>query len=630
MPVVDELVTILGLEEGAQNASVARKFTGLLDGIQKKALVLAASVTTSAGALAYFVRDAVGQADELQKLTEVTGIAAETFQEWGYAAAKMGADARSVQSDIAALNKSMSSPIPGQFNMNLAMLGVHGKNAAEVLEQLSDKFQGMTAQRASQWGSMIGLSDDTVRLLREGRATINDLRSEAHTMGVVISDEDIARASEFSRTLKALGYTFNSLRQQIFIGAVPALDRFVAKVRDFLALNMGRIKDWFADFISGFTAALEQVWKDLEPLRNMFTSVTDVITDFLGTGDAAETWGHLIVGAFEGALILLSPLIAKLALVGAAFTAVSIAVEDLFAYFTGSEKVTLTGMLVDEFRKAFPELASAFDRIKGIFDEFWEYFTSPEGLQQLSAFWDAVKTIIGAAVKVVTIPLKALGAVFDEILKQLPEFDSSTLAETFGSWGEAAQSVADAIEQLVNWFASLYEEYYKLLGSKLGKIISGASDIAGGLLDKGKAAFGYVFGDESAQGNVEAVSNRADEKFAQGAATISEAASSFWDGLQEIGGKVADGVVDGFLQLKQSANDLANDPSFYGVTTNGMAQVTVPAPASVYGGTYNTTNNYNVASTTPVAAAQEIMRMQSSRDNLIEAQANGQFAAGVQ
>lgn len=342
MPVVDELVTILGLEEGAQNASVARKFTGLLDGIQKKALVLAASVTTAAGALAYFVRDAVGQADELQKLTEVTGIAAETFQEWGYAAAKMGADARSVQNDIAALNKSMSSPIPGQFNMNLAMLGVRGKNAAEVLEQLSDKFQGMTAQRASQWGSMIGLSDDTIRLLREGRATINDLRSEAHTMGVVISDEDIARASEFSRTLKALGYTFNSLRQQIFIGAVPALDRFVAKVRDFLALNMGRIKDWFADFISGFTAALEQVWTDLEPLRKMFMSVTDVITDFLGTGDAAETWGHLIVGAFEGALILLSPLIAKLALVGAAFTAVSIAVEDLFAYFTGSEKVTLT------------------------------------------------------------------------------------------------------------------------------------------------------------------------------------------------------------------------------------------------------------------------------------------------
>jgi hypothetical protein len=84
------------------------------------------------------------------------------------------------------------------------------------------------------------------------------------------------------------------------------------------------------------------------------------------------------------------------------------------------------------------------------------------------------------------------------------------------------------------------------------------------------------------------------------------------------------------LQLKQSANDLANDPSFSGVTTNGMAQATVPAPASVYGGTYNTTNNYNVASTNPVAAAQEIMRMQSSRDNLIEAQANGQFAAGVQ
>ena len=100
MPVVDELVTILGLEEDGQNAGVARKFTGLLDGIQKKALALAAAVTATAGAIGYFVRDAVAQADEIQKLSESTGIAAETFQEWGYAAVKMGADARSVQNDI--------------------------------------------------------------------------------------------------------------------------------------------------------------------------------------------------------------------------------------------------------------------------------------------------------------------------------------------------------------------------------------------------------------------------------------------------------------------------------------------------------------------------------------------------
>lgn len=629
MPVVDELVTILGLEEDGQNAGVARKFTGLLDGIQKKALALAAAVTATAGAIGYFVRDAVAQADEIQKLSESTGIAAETFQEWGYAAVKMGADARSVQNDIAALNKSMSSPIPGQFNMNLAMLGVHGKNAAEVLEQLSDKFQGMTAQRASQWGSMIGISDDTVRLLREGRATINDLRSEAHTMGVVISDEDIARASEFSRTLKALGYTFNSLRQQIFIGAVPALDRFVGKVRDFLALNMGRIKDWFADFINGFTAALEQVWKDLEPIRNAFASVTRVISDFLGTGDAAETWGHLLVGAFEGALILLTPLLAKLALVSAAFSTFSLIIEDLFAYFTGSEKVTLTGMLVDEFRKAFPEIAAVIDRIGELFDGFWDYFTSSEGLKQLSAFWDAIKTIIGAAVDVIAVPFKFLGNLFKELLSLFPgiESEASSLSDTFGNWGESAKAVAGFIADIVHWITSLLEEYGKLVASGIGKFISGASDIASGMADKAKAAFGYVFGNEETQANVSAVSERGDAKFAQAAETISEGASSFWKGLTELGGKVADGVVDGFLKLKESANELANDSTFYGLSP---APVTVPVPATSYGGTYNTTNNYNVASTNPTAAAQEIWRMQSSRDNLIEAQATGQFAAGVQ
>lgn len=629
MPVVDELVTILGLEEDGQNAGVARKFTGLLDGIQKKALALAAAVTATAGAIGYFVRDAVAQADEIQKLSESTGIAAETFQEWGYAAVKMGADARSVQNDIAALNKSMSSPIPGQFNMNLAMLGVHGKNASEILEQLSDKMQGMTAQRASQWGSMIGISDDTVRLLREGRATINDLRSEAHTMGVVISDEDIARASEFSRTLKALGYTFNSLRQQIFIGAVPALDRFVGKVRDFLALNMGRIKDWFADFISGFTAALEQVWTDLEPIRNAFASVTKVITDFLGTGDAAETWGHLLVGAIEGALILLSPLLAKLALVGAAFTALSFVVEDLFAYFSGSEKITLTGMLVEEFTQAFPKLAEVITNIKELFGDLWEYLTSSEGSQQLSDFWDGITTIIGAAVEAISIPFKILGSLFGEIIKLFPglENGASSLSEKFGSWGTTVKTVAEAIASVVKWISDLLVKLGELAASGLGKLVSGASDLASGVADKAKAAFGYVFGNEEAQDNVAAVSEQGSTKFAKAAETISEGASSFWKGLTELGGKVADGVVDGFLKLKESANELANDPTFYGLNP---APVTVPVPATSYGGTYSTTNHFNVRSTDPRAAAQEIMRLQASRDFLVESQTPGQFSPGAQ
>ena len=88
------------------------------------------------------------------------------------------------------------------------------------------------------------------------------------------------------------------------------------------------------------------------------------------------------------------------------------------------------------------------------------------------------------------------------------------------------------------------------------------------------------------------------------------------------------GQVAGMILEKWFKNNQL--PIIEQLDNQAAAQVTVPAPASVYGGTYNTTNNYNVASTNPAAAAQEIMRMQSSRDNLIEAQANGQFAAGVQ
>lgn len=595
MPVVDELVTILGLEEDGQNAGVARKFTGLLDGIQKKALALAAAVTATAGAIGYFVRDAVAQADEIQKLSESTGIAAETFQEWGYAAVKMGADARSVQNDIAALNKSMSSPIPGQFNMNLAMLGVHGKNAAEVLEQLSDKFQGMTAQRASQWGSMIGISDDTVRLLREGRATINDLRNEARTMGVVISDEDIARASEFSRTLKALGYTFNSLRQQIFIGAVPALDRFVGKVRDFLALNMGRIKDRFADFISGFTAALEQVWKDLEPIRNAFASVTRVISDFLGTGDAAETWGHLLVGAIEGALILLSPLIAKAALVGAAFTALSFVVEDLFAYFSGADKITLTEKLVDKFRTAFPELAALIDGMGEKIAEVWDYLSSPEGMKQISDAWDGISDIISSAVDIMLIPLKILSGVIGAIAKAVGGVDVE-----FGDWGTTLKDIGATVRKVTDWITDLADSVAELFASGVGRFVTGAIDFVSGAADTVRSGYDWLFGSDGkdAEGNG---TMKGMEDFVRQLADMADRGGSF--GLTEAGGMP-------------------------GSLSRGM-MMTVPAPAYSYYGNNSQTLNFYMKSTDPQVLTNNI-RQELNNGLLIPTKAPGDFSAGVQ
>lgn len=623
MPVVDELVTILGLEEDGQNAGVARKFTGLLDGIQKKALALAAAVTATAGAIGYFVRDAVAQADEIQKLSESTGIAAETFQEWGYAAVKMGADARSVQNDIAALNKSMSSPIPGQFNMNLAMLGVHGKNAAEVLEQLSDKFQGMTAQRASQWGSLIGISDDTVRLLREGRATINDLRSEAHTMGVVISDEDIARASEFSRTLKALGYTFNSLRQQIFIGAVPALDRFVGKVRDFLALNMGRIKDWFADFINGFTAALEQVWKDLEPIRNAFASVTRVISDFLDTGDAAETWGHLLVGAFEGALILLTPLLAKLALVSAAFSTFSLIVEDLFAYFTGSKKITLTEMLVEDFQRRFPTLTRIFENLKDKVKDLWNYFQSDEFKVQLDLFlqgieeaWDATAEHLESAFKKITEP-------FDNFEKKYPNLSRilESLKNLFKQWGWATKTTAEHLNDFYDIVDKLIDRLLQMPQSLLNALEY--------LVGRGVLAYNSLTGEMQEEADAIRRNDAIEEQRAQ----------AEWDSKSdyEKAREIVERSTVGANPLGQLSQmlleklfDSNNMPFLENLKNHETApSITVPAPAYSYYGNNSQTLNFYMKSTDPQVLTNNI-RQELNNGLLIPTKAPGDFSAGVQ
>lgn len=165
------------------------------------------------------------------------------------------------------------------------------------LESWADTFKGMSVPQANMWGEAIGISPDTVRLLREGREGIAALRKEAHSVGAVISPEDLKRAAQLKTSVMSLTTQLRAFGTTIAIGTLPMIDKLVTSFKEWLNVN----KEWVASNITKFLENLGRVfselWEDGKKLVDWFKETLGPIGDFGKKLWEATDWAKLLKGA---------------------------------------------------------------------------------------------------------------------------------------------------------------------------------------------------------------------------------------------------------------------------------------------------------------------------------------------
>ena len=229
MAVVDELVTVLSTVLGDGSEKAVDTYKKGLDGVVATVKEATKRFAMAATGLTAFVAGAVNSAASIQKVSETTGVSTDALQEWAYAAKSVGVSASAVESDLAKMQKQ-------------AMW------TGRSLESWADTFKGMSIPQANMWGDAIGISPDTVRLLREGREGIAALRKEAHSVGAVISPEDLKRAAQLKTSVMSLTTQLRAFGTTIAIGTLPMIDKLVTSFKEWLNVN----KEWVASNITKF------------------------------------------------------------------------------------------------------------------------------------------------------------------------------------------------------------------------------------------------------------------------------------------------------------------------------------------------------------------------------------------
>lgn len=385
MAVVDELVTVLSTVLGDGSEKAVDTYKKGLDGVVATVKEATKRFAMAATGLTAFVAGAVNSAASIQKVSETTGVSTDALQEWAYAAKSVGVSASAVESDLAKMQKQ-------------AMW------TGRSLESWADTFKGMSVPQANMWGDAIGISPDTVRLLREGREGIAALRKEAHSVGAVISPEDLKRAAQLKTSVMSLTTQLRAFGTTIAIGTLPMIDKLVTSFKEWLNVN----KEWVASNITKFLENLGRVfnelWEDGKKLVDWFKETLGPIGDFGKKLWEATDWAKLLKGALVLLVAYFAPAIAAFGLAVGAVIALSAAFEDFIAFLEGKDSII--GRLVDSFQEKFPNLANL---LKNVVVVAFELVTKTAGVM-----WELLQKIasgIGGVVEtIVTKVDQAIGA----------------------------------------------------------------------------------------------------------------------------------------------------------------------------------------------------------------------------
>lgn len=411
MAVVDELVTLLSFKTSPGTEKAINSIKDGIDTLKSEVTKWAAAATAAGAATSAFLLSASDKAIELQKLSQSTNLSTDSLQQWQYAAEAVGASSAAVTSDLESLLKTMSSPIPGELNMELMMLGVSVHNASgqlrgadEVLKDVGDKLNKMSSARAVQWAERVGISNDTLMLLKQGRQGLSELFEEAQLVGAIIPEDAINRGAELSKSIKTLKTVFQALGNSIALSFAPNLKKVVDNFKQFLINNADFVRQGLGVTIDGVSRGFGRFWDILVKIKDGFVALLQPMQPFLKNMDAVKVVAGLVTGALAGFLALMAPAIIQFAAVGAAIAGVSLVIEDFITWLQGGESVI--GDIVNAFSNwmdKFPELKEDLKSVGQVFADVFNAIPSliDKCIEKIEDMFPVINKILSGLGKVI-------------------------------------------------------------------------------------------------------------------------------------------------------------------------------------------------------------------------------------
>lgn len=228
------------------------KSTSELTGKVNKVAAGVAGVGAAVGAgLFALVNNTAQTADEIDKMSERTGIGRERLQELKYAAGQCGVEFNSIENGVKTLTKNMGKAdeeskrmVEAFGSLGVEVNGANGelKSSSDLFEESIMKLAGMEDQtQRNILGQKIfgGSWQEMIPLINQGEDGIKALTDRAGELGLVMSEENVKANVVFGDTLADVKDSLGS----IWVGLANDLLPAFQKLLDWILNNMPQIKE---------------------------------------------------------------------------------------------------------------------------------------------------------------------------------------------------------------------------------------------------------------------------------------------------------------------------------------------------------------------------------------------------
>lgn len=266
--------------------SFASSVGSMVKSAAKVGTAIVAGTSAAVGGLMALANKTADTADTFDKSSLRTGLEVEELQRLNYAAGQSGVELSTLEKSAKKLNDRLGEVSEGNSKTAemFDKLGISVKDSEgnmrsttdiynETLAKLAD--MGDTAEATAIGTDLFGKAfTDLKPLLAEGSAGIDELKTRADELGIVMSEDAVNAGVVFGDTLsdikQSLGGVFNSI--------MSALIPVIQQVLDLIIQNMPTIHNLISTIAPILTQLLSSL---LPPLMDLASTLLPIIIDLI-------------------------------------------------------------------------------------------------------------------------------------------------------------------------------------------------------------------------------------------------------------------------------------------------------------------------------------------------------------
>lgn len=403
MAFVTELLGYIGLDVDDASFNEAEQSVKDVTKVMAGLITVAASAATAVTGAAYaMVNDFANTATEIDQLTKRLNVNAEAFQATAFAAKSFGIEQDqlaeglkelSMRAGEFALDGKANADAFGEIGITQAQVKQYGNNIEGLFRLVRNKLSEVKEQGKRQFLADAlfggGLADVGGEFFSQTSEKIAALQKQARESGLVISQENLDMAREYTREMDSLQARIKGLWNIVASNLLPIFTRITRQMKEFFDLHGDEI-------VNGLTAAINGL---IASIKYLGIAAAIAMPYLIGSASIAS-WAKLIAltnaltTAFAtmrvGALLAWAAAAAGPALVGLAIGALILAIQDVYTYFTGGDSVT--GRIIESFKGMDTSIRGIWDGLVNyIIDALGRidkaiYNAMPEWAQKLMTF----------------------------------------------------------------------------------------------------------------------------------------------------------------------------------------------------------------------------------------------------